>query len=81
MPKKIPATTKRRYNRLALSVRNVDQNLNITNAFKSVWVTNVLDGSNDYLGSDRIFTAMGNAMHGICGEIHKEPPLHDYSCL
>ena len=35
-------------NMLALSVRNVNQNRNITSGYMSVWVTNALDGSDDY---------------------------------
>ena len=55
-PAKIPALERDdMMNMLALSVRNVNQNLNIASAFKSVWVTNALDGSDDNLVSDRIF--------------------------
>jgi hypothetical protein len=81
-PTKIPALERDdMMNMLALSVRNVNQNLNIASTFKSVWVTNALDGSVDYLVSGRIFSMVGDSMRGFRSEMLKVPcPKTSGSC-
>ena len=43
-------------------------------AFKSVWVTNSLDGSEDYLVSDKIFGLAGDSMRQFGNEMTAKPP-------
>ena len=43
-------------------------------AFKSVWVTNSLDGSKDYLVSDKIFGFVGDCMRQFRNEMTAKPP-------
>ena len=38
---------------------NKDAKIDVKSSFKSVWVTNPLDGSEDYLASDVIFGLVG----------------------
>ena len=43
-------------------------------AFKSVWVTNSLDGSEDYLVSDKIFGLAGDSTRQFGNEMTAKPP-------
>ena len=51
-----------------------DVRINESSAFKSVWVTNALDGSEDYLVSDKIFSPVGESMRGFRAEMLKKSP-------
>ena len=48
--------------------------LDTNEAFKSVWVTNFLDGSEDYLISDKIFSLVGDSMRQFRKEMKAKPP-------
>ena len=43
-------------------------------AFKSVWVTNSLDGTEDYLVSDKIFCLAGDSIRQFKNEMTAKPP-------
>ena len=60
-PKKIPSPSR---NEMMRMLNDSLQRVNIDNnkAFKSVWVTNSLNGSEDYLVSDRPFSLVGESM-------------------
>ena len=48
--------------------------LDANTAFKSVWVTNCLDGSEDYLVNDKIFALVGDSMRQFRNEMTAKPP-------
>ena len=60
-PKKVPAPDRIEMMTL-LKDAIQDVRINENSAFKSVWVTNALDGSEDYLVSDKIFSLVGESM-------------------
>ena len=49
-----------------------DVRINESSAFKSVWVTNALDGSEDYSVSDKIFSLLGEGMRSFRAEMLKK---------
>ena len=51
-----------------------DLRINESSAFKSVWVTNALDGLEDYLVSDKIFSLVGESMRAFRAEMLKKSP-------
>ena len=51
-----------------------DVRINESSDFKSVWVTNALDGSEDYLVRDNIFSLVGEGMRGFRAEMLKKSP-------
>ena len=53
---------------------NKDVNIHVKSAFKSVWVTNTLDGSEDYLVSGKIFGLVGESMTSFRTEMIAKPP-------
>ena len=46
----------------------------VKSSFKSVWVTNALDGLEDYLVSDKIFVFVGESMTNFQNEMISKPP-------
>ena len=48
--------------------------IDVKSAFKSVWVINPLDGSEDYLVSDKIFGPVGESITSFRTEIISKPP-------
>ena len=48
--------------------------LDTSATFKSVWLTNSLDGSEDYLVSDKIFGLVGDTMRQFRNEMTAKPP-------
>ena len=52
----------------------IDVKIDVKSASKSVWVTNAIDGSEDYLGSDKIFGLNGKSMTSFRAEIIAKPP-------
>ena len=53
---------------------NKDVKMDVKSAFKSVWVTNATDGSEDYLISDKIFGLNSESMTNFRNEIIAKPP-------
>ena len=52
---------------------NARLNIDISSAFKQLWLTNALDGSEDYLVSDRITRLVGTKMREIREELLAQP--------
>ena len=46
-----------------------DKKIDKSPSFKSVWVTNALDGSEDYLVSDKIFALVGETMRSSRSDV------------
>ena len=46
--------------------------IDVASRFKALWVTNVLDGSEDYLLSERIIALVGNKMKTFCRVLMKK---------
>ena len=57
-PEEVPAPNRNEMMRLLVN-SNKDAKIDFKSSFKSVWVTNPLDGSEDYLVSDVIFGLVG----------------------
>ena len=53
---------------------NKDVKIDVKSAFKSVWVANALEGSEDYLVSDKIFGLVGKSMTSFRTEMIAKPP-------
>ena len=53
---------------------NKDVKIDFKSAFKSVWVTKGLDGSEDYLVSDKIFGFVGESLTSFGTEMIAKPP-------
>ena len=51
----------------------IDVKIDVKSASKSVWVTNAIDGSEDYLVSDKIFGLNGKSMTSFRTEIIAKP--------
>ena len=52
----------------------IDVKIDVKSASKSVWVTNAIDGSEDYLVSDKTFGLNGKSMTSFRTEIIAKPP-------
>ena len=72
-PQKVPAPDRIEMMTL-LNDAMQDVRINESSAFKSVWVTNALDGSEDYLVSDKIFSLVGESMRSFRAEMLKKSP-------
>ena len=71
--KKVPAAdTVEMLSLLVESEKAVE--LDANTAFKSVWVTNCLDGSEDYLVNDKISALVGDNMRQFRNEMTAKPP-------
>ena len=57
-----------------LANSNKDVKIDFKSAFKSVWVTNALGGSEDYLVSDKIFGLAGELMTRFRTKMIAKPP-------
>ena len=57
-----------------LANSNKDVKIDVKSAFKSVWVKNALDGSEDYLVSDKIFGLVGESMTSFQTKMIAKPP-------
>ena len=72
-PKKVPAPDRgEMMSLLAESEKAVKLDANTT--LKSVWVTNCLGGSEDYLVNDKIFALVGDNMIQFINEMRAKPP-------
>ena len=72
-PKKVPAPDRgKMMSLLVKSEKAVELDANA--AFKSVWVTNCLDGSEDYLVNDKIFALVIDSMRQFRNEMTAKPP-------
>ena len=73
-PQKVPALDWNEMMKLLVNC-NKDVKIDVKSAFKSVLVTNALEGSEDYLVSDKIFCFVGESMTSFRTEmIAKSPP-------
>ena len=72
-PKKVPAFDRgKMMSLLAESEKAVE--LDANTAFKSIYVTNCLDGSKDYLVNDKIFALVRDSMRQFRNEMKAKPP-------
>ena len=72
-PQKVPYTN--RSEMMSLLVKSEKEvALDTYAAFESVWVTNSLDGSEDYLVSDKMFGLVGDSMRQFRNEMTVKPP-------
>ena len=72
-PQKVPYTD--RSEMMSLLVKSEKEvALDTYAAFESVWVTNSLDGSEDYLVSDKMFGLVGDSMRQFRNEMTVKPP-------
>ena len=46
--------------------------IDVASRFKALWVTSALDGSEDYLVSERIIALVGNKMKTFCNDLMKK---------
>ena len=72
-PKKVPAPDRGEMMSLLVESEKAVE-LDANTAFKSVWVTNCLDGSEDYLVNDKIFALVGDSMRQFRNEMTAKPP-------
>ena len=72
-PEKIPAPDQNEMMRLLVN-SNQEVKIDVKPAFKLVQVTNALDGSEDYLVSDKIFGLVGELMTIFQAEVIVKPP-------
>ena len=70
----MPAPDRNEMMRLLVN-SNKDVKIDVKSAFKSVWVANALDGSEDYLVSDKIFGLVGELMASFRTGMIAKPPL------
>ena len=71
--KKVPSTTREEMINMAVKAsRKVD--VSFTEGFKELFVTNKLDGSEDYLVSDKLFALIGNEMKEFRKKLMESPP-------
>ena len=59
-PKKIPQPSRDHIIQMLLESCN-SLEIDVTSRFKARWVTNALDGSKDYLVSERVFALVGES--------------------
>ena len=72
-PKKVPVPDRgEMMSLLVKSEKAVELDANTT--FKSVWVTNCLDGSEDYIVNDKIFALVGDSMRQFRNEMTANTP-------
>ena len=69
-PKTIPKPSRDEMMRL-LYESHVSLEKNYAKEFKSLWVTNALDGSEDYLVSQRVYKLMGTRMIDFLNQLMK----------
>ena len=72
-PKKVPAPDRGEMMSLLVESEKAVE-LDANTAFKSVWVTNFLNGSEDYLANDKIFALVGDSMRQFRNEMTAKPP-------
>ena len=72
-PKKVPVPDRGEMMSLLVESQKAVE-LDANTAFKSVWVTNCLDGSEDYLVNDKIFALVGDSMRQFRNEMTAKPP-------
>ena len=73
--KKVPSPTREEMINMAVKAsRKVDESF--TEVFKELFVTNKLDGSEDYLLSDKLFALIGNEMKEFRKKLMESPPPH-----
>ena len=72
-PKKVNAPDRREMMSLLVESEKAVE-LDANTAFKSVWVTNCLDGSEDYLVNDKILALVGDSMGQFRNEMTAKPP-------
>ena len=71
--KKVPSPTRKEMVNMAVKVsRKVD--VSFTEVFKELFVNNKLDGSEDYLVSDKLFALIGNEMKEFRKKLMESPP-------
>ena len=69
---KVPAPTREEMMDLTAKA-NARLNIDVSSAFEQLWLTNALDGSGDYLVSDRIMRLVGTKMREIREELLAQP--------
>ena len=73
-PNKIPSPSRNEI--MAMLIRSWKKlDINVGKAFKSLFVTNALDGSEDYLVSDQLFSLIGPEMVRFRSQLVKERPI------
>ena len=72
-PKKVPASDRGEMMSLLVESEKAVE-LDANTAFKSVWVTNCRDGSEDYLVNDKIFALVGDNMRQLRNVMTAKPP-------
>ena len=72
-PQKVPSPDKSEMISLLVEYEKAIT-LDTNAAFKSFWVTNSLDGSEDYLVSNKIFGFVGDSMRQFRNEMTAKPP-------
>ena len=72
-PKKVPAPDRGKMMSLLVESEKAVE-LDANTAFKSVWVTNCLDGSEDYFVNDKVFAVVGDSMRPFRNEMTAKPP-------
>ena len=69
-PKKIPQPTREDIIRMLIeSFKSLE--INFANGFKALWVTNTLDGSEDYLVSEILMTLVGEKTKAFRDQLKK----------
>ena len=71
-PQKVPAPDRNEMMRLLVNSEQAVK-FDVNSAFKSVWVMNALDGSEDYLVGDQIFSLDGESMRNFRVEMMAKP--------
>ena len=70
-PKKIPQPTRDDTMRMLIqSFKSFE--IDFANRFKALWVTNALDGSEDYLVSERLMSLFGEKMKAFRDQLKKK---------
>lgn len=72
-PLKVPIPDRNEIMRLLVAA-DKDVEFDVKLAFKSVWVTNALDGAEDYHVSDKIFSLVGESMKNYRSKMMSTPP-------
>ena len=70
---KVPAPDWNEMMRLLVN-SNKDVKIDVKSAFRSVWITDALDGSEDCLVSDKMFGLFGESMTSFRTEMTEKPP-------
>ena len=70
-PKKIPQPSRDDMMRMLVESFN-SLEIDVAGRFKSLWVTNALDGSEDYLASERVVSLVGQKLKTFCDQLNKK---------